>query len=125
MSGRFAGQRWFFKCLTTAETPALHYFCYWSSTKILSGEQSSAGLIPSFSVDSSSHRSGTSQDHTGTPVRKRWKSEGRRAFLHEIIPECWLEDQNRRRLLPIRWGGGAGRFPRPNGQVLKTHLFSP
>lgn len=26
---------------------------------------------------------------------------------------------------PLGGGGRAGRFPRPNGQVLKTHLFSP
>jgi len=104
VSGSLAGQHWFYKCLTTAETPALHYFSYWSTTKILSGEQSSAGLVPSFFVDSSSHWSGTSHDHTGTSLRRRWKSEGRRALLHEIIPKCWLEDQNRRRLIPIRWG---------------------
>lgn len=97
----------FYKCLTTAETPALHYVSCWSTTKILPGQRSSAGLAPSFSVDSSSHwslSSGTPQDHTGTSSRRRGKTEGRRALLHKIMPKCWLEDQNRMRLLPIRWG---------------------
>lgn len=107
VSGRFVGQRWFYKCLTIAETPALHYFSRWSTTKCLPGQQFSAGLISSFSVDGSSHwfiNPGPPQGYTRTSLSRRGNTEGRRALLCRITPKCWLEDQNRMRLLTIRWG---------------------
>jgi len=113
VSGRRVGQHWFYKCLTIAETPALHYFSCWSTTKFLPGQQFSASLISSFSVDNSGHwflNPGQLRDHTRTSLSRRGDTEGRRVLLCRFIPKCWLEHQNRMRLLTIRWGKGGRRI---------------
>lgn len=106
VSGRLVGQCRFYKYLTIAETPALYYFSCWSTTKFLPGQQFSAGLVSSFSVDGSSHwflNPGPPRAHSPTSLSRRGNRVGRRALLRRIMPKCWLEDQN---LLTVRWGKG-------------------
>lgn len=93
-------------CRNTCFT--LFFFC-WSTTKFLPGQQFSADLLSSFSVDGSNHwflNPGPPRDHIGTSLSRRVHQKAERPVLLRMMPKCWLGDQTRMRLLMAGQGKG-------------------
>lgn len=101
VSGRLVGQCWFYKCLMIAETPALHYFSCWSTTKFLSGQEFSAGLVFSFSVHGSKSWA-TVRSHeppwVGGGIQKGTSAQNHAKML--------ARGPKPHKTCPIRWGKG-------------------
>lgn len=108
---------WLYKCLTIAETPALHYFFCWSTTKFLPGQQFSADLLSSFSVDGSKHwflNPGPPRDHSGTCFSSRVHQKAERpALLRTNPPEA----------AHGRVGGAAGGAPAQRDRAARPICF--